>query len=169
MSNSRDFMHPAARAAFDAACKAADIRPVIVQTEGSAAASAGTHASDGKYPRPDGTWHSYSAALDLSVKQNAKRVSTGEPLALNEERIKWLLYNLALHGFAGWYRRPSQGFDAVHLHVIFCGVKMKPALQRQVRDFLADRTGLASHGVETFWTAPPEVDAKLRAIFEEAN
>jgi len=169
MGNSRDFMHPAARAAFDAACKTSDLKLVIVQTEGSAPASAGTHGSDGKYQQPDGTWHSYSAALDLSVKQGATKISTGEHLALTEERIKWALYNLALHGFAGWYRRPSQGFDAVHLHVVFAGVKMKPMLQKQVRDFLADRTGLASHGHESFWTAPPEVDAKIRVLFDEAN
>jgi hypothetical protein len=46
---------------------------------------------------------------------------------------------------------------------------MKPALRRQIHDFLNDRNGLRSHGEEKFYTAPPATDAIIRAMFYHAN
>ena len=169
MSASKKFMHPAALAAWEATCKAANLRPVIVQTLGNAPKSKGFHAADGKYKNPKGEWVEYCAAIDVSVRQLATRLSDGATVEMNESRIHWFLSKLAENGFAGWYRRESQGFDDKHLHAVFAGVKMKAGLRRQVTDFLNDRTGLASHGPESFYTAPPEVDAKIRALFEGAN
>lgn len=169
MSDSLTYMHPAARAAFDAACKAANLRPVVVQTEGAATQSAGTHAADGKYQLSGGEWHEYTAAVDLSVNQHAHRLSDGADIAMDRPHIHWMLQNLAEAGFVAWYRTPAEGFDASHIHAVFAGVKMKAILQGQVRDFLNDRTGLKGHATETFYTAPPATDAKIRAMFLAAN
>lgn len=162
-------IHPAALAALDAAERAANLQPVITQTLGDAPDSKGFHAADGRYKTAAGTWQDYCAAIDFSVRQKAMRLSDDQRVDMDENRIRWFLKHLAEHGFVAWYRRPSQGFDSPHIHAVFAGVKMKEALRGQVRDFLNDRTGLKGHATETFWTAPPVVDAQIRALFEKHN
>jgi hypothetical protein len=169
MSAKSNYIHPAALAALTAAERAANLQPVITQTQGDAPDSKGFHAADGRYQTAGGNWHDYCAAIDFSVRQKALLLSESKPVEMNDVRIRWFLYNLAKHGFVAWYRRPSQGFEGPHIHAIYCGVKMKPALQGQVLDFLDDKDGLRGHREEEFWTAPSAMDAKLRAIFLEAN
>jgi len=169
MSASTRFMHPLARIAFNRACEQAGLKPVIVQTMGTATASAGTHEIDGSYIAADGNKQSYCAAVDVSVNQKAVFLKTGAKVPMTDERIKWFLWKLAENGFVAWYRRKSQGFEAAHIHAIFVGVAMKPVLDAQVRDFLAGRDGLRGHRKEEFWTAPAALDAELKKLFEAHN
>jgi len=169
MSSERRYMHPRADKAFHDAQVAANLRLVVVQTLGNAPDSKGVHEQDGTYTEPDGDKVPYTAALDISVNQGATIISTGKHIAMDDAHIKWALHNLAEHGFVAWYRRKSQGFDAVHIHAVYAGVKMKPALQSQVRDFLNDRTGLKGHATETYWTADASTDAEIRKLFEQYN
>ena len=169
MSASLLYMHPRARKAWDAACKQANLRPVVTQTQGNAKASAGYHASDGTYRTESGTVQSYCAAVDVSVNQMAVRLSDGKKIRMDEAHVKWFLHCLAQNGFVAWYRYKGSFKDNKHIHGVYCGVPMKPQLRGQVKDFLNDRTGLAGHGVETFWTADSATDAKLRALFEKYN
>jgi hypothetical protein len=151
-------MHPSAWSAYLQACFDAKIGPNrCVQTIGNAKASKGTHAQDGTFP--NGTIHGepYCAALDLSVR------------GLTEAQVRTWLECLAQNGFAGWYRYTGSFKASKHIHCIFVGLRMKALLRRQVVDFLADRNGLVNHGKEQFYTAPAEVDSKLRALFERAN
>lgn len=128
----------------------------FVQTIGNAAASAGTHAQDGTVS-VGGVEYDYCAAVDLSVR------------GLNEHQIRLLLQELAKQGIGGWYRHTGSFANNRHIHCIYFGIKMKPMLQRQCVDFLNDRTGLVGHSHETFFTAPPELDAPLKAAFLRAN
>jgi hypothetical protein len=146
--------------AFDALIRAAFHAGVspdrVTQTIGNAPASKGTHARDGfvldgAKPVP------YCAAVDLSVHN------------LTRDSIKVLLHHLAVQGFAAWYRYQGSFAGHQHVHAVFVGLKMKPMLQAQVRDFLHDRTGLAGHEVEMFWTADAALDYPLRLAFLRAN
>ncbi len=113
----------------------------ILQTIGSAAASAGTHAQDGT-----ASGKPYSAATDLSVS------------GLSSTQIATLLDDLARVGYAGWYRRP--GFDGwpaseiAHIHVIWVGAPMKRSLRDQIHDWVVGKNGLASHGPYAFHAFP---------------
>lgn len=124
----------------------------ITQTIGNAAASAGYHAEDG---RVDG--EPYCAAVDLSTR------------GLDQAEIRDLLDRLGRHGFAAWYRWPGHdgwpADEAPHIHAVFAGVRMKEALRGQVRDFLVDLNGLASHREYTFWDAPRAVLDLVRLLF----
>lgn len=124
----------------------------ISQTIGSAAASAGYHASDGT---ADGM--AYTAAVDLRTRD----LSTSE--------IRALLERLGTHGFAAWYRDPgSDGWpsgEAPHIHAVFAGVEMKSQLRGQVRDFLVGRNGLASHTAYTFWHPSAAILDTVRLLF----
>lgn len=152
-------MHPLAFQDYLLACKAAGLKPPrIVQAIGNAKASAGYHAKDGTYKGFD-----YTTAVDLSVRGF---LGVG---GYNEKQIKWLLYNMALRGFAGWYRYRKPFNTNRHIHAVYVKLHMKSQLQRQVADFLRDRDGLASHGREVFWTAPPSVDERLKAQFLLSN
>jgi hypothetical protein len=128
----------------------------IMQTIGSAAASAGTHAQDGVY---DG--HAYSAATDISVK------------GMNDSQVRSLVARLDALGFAAFYRNPgSNGWPSSeirHMHVVFAGAKMKSILRSQIWDFLAGRNGLASHGAYTFYQPPASVKSYVEKIFRAAN
>lgn len=128
--------------------------PRITQTIGNAKASAGFHKTDG-YLTVKGKREPYCAAIDVSVKAFK-----------NKAAIKKFLHALARHGYVAWFR-DWEGNE--HIHAVWVNVKMKPQLQRQVRDFLHDRDGLAGHQPETFYTAPKEMDDILRAAFLEAN
>ncbi len=128
----------------------------IMQTIGSAAASAGTHAQDGVY---DG--HAYSAATDISVR------------GLNESQVRALLARLDKLGFAAFYRNPgSNGWPSSeirHMHVVFAGARMKSILRSQIWDFLGGRNGLASHSAYTFYQPPASVKSYVEKIFLAAN
>ena len=112
----------------------------ISQTIGDAPASAGYHAKDGT-----ANGLPYSAATDIR---------TG---GKTEAQIRTLLSDLATHGFAAWYRKPgSDGWpstEAPHIHAVYAGCVMKPALDAQVKDYRAGLNGLTSHTRYTFWTA----------------
>ena len=168
MSNSIFYVHPDAREALNAAFKAANMTPVLVQTQGNATASAGTHNAAGKYKQADGTWHDYSACIDISINQNATRHSDGASIKMTPARIKWLLFCLSEQGIVAWYRVPSQGFTP-HIHCVCSMVKMPEICARQVVDFLSDKTGLKSHGKEKFWVADDDADAHIAKLFMAAN
>ncbi len=107
------------------------------QTIGNAPASAGTHAQDGTE-----CGHPYCAATDLHVSD------------LGFDEVRKLLGELADHGFAAFFRRPGfdhwPSFNALHIHAVYAGIPMKPALQGQVHDWLHGRNGLASHASYEF-------------------
>jgi hypothetical protein len=168
MSADRKYMHPDADKALHNAQVDANMQIVVVQTLGTADASAGTHERDGYYVDSKGKKVPYSAALDISVNQGFTRITDKKRMPMGELHIKWLLRNLALHGFVCWYRRPEQGFD-YHIHAVYVGCPMKDILKRQVEDFLEGKDGLRSHRKEQFWTAPAEMDAQLKALYEKFN
>lgn len=168
MSSSLSYVHPDAREALFRAFKHANLTPVIVQTMGAAAASAGTHNAAGKYPDGNNSWHDYSACIDISVNQNAKRLSDGASIEMTPARIKWLLYCLSEEGIAAWYRTKQQGFE-FHIHAVCAMVKMGPLPQRQIVDFVNNRTGLRSNKIETFWVPDDENDELIANLFKKSN
>lgn len=168
MSASRDYIHPKARAALDKAIAAANLAPVIVQTQGNAPQSAGTHGSAGTYTE-NGVHHSYSPCIDFSVQQSATRLSDKAKVAMNEMRIRWFLEHLAEQGICAFYRLPSQGFDAAHIHAITAMVAMPPLCQNQVIDFVSGRNGLKGHATEQFWHASEAYDGHIATLFAIAN
>ena len=125
----------------------------ISQTIGSAPASAGYHAADG---RADGL--AYTAAVDLRTR------------GMTTAQIRTRLARLGENGFAAWYRQPgSDGWpagEAPHIHAVFAGVVMKSALRAQVRDYLSGRNGLASHTRYRFWSPPTSTLTIVRLLFE---
>lgn len=158
-------MHPQAFEAYSRAFEKSGLPHFrIIQTctgalQGRVLASAGTHDKDGIL----GSGEAYSAAVDLSVWRVCGVARW------DEAHLKWCLFNLAMQGFVGWYRHTGSFLNNKHLHCVFVGVPMKPMLQRQVADFLANRTGLKGHATEGFWTAPASVDAHLKQMFDKAN
>lgn len=135
----------------------------IVQTEGDAPASAGTHG-------PDGTEHgiSYSCAIDLSVKH---------PTRLTVTEIDTVLTTMATHGFVGWYRNTGHdgwpASDGEHMHFVFVDppTPMKIALQEQVHDWCHNpiRTGLVGHTDYQFWQPSPALVQSIRTLFLAHN
>jgi hypothetical protein len=147
-------MHQTAFAAYIRACFTAEIDPSdrVMQTIGNAPASAGFHAQDGVL-----NGQPYCAAVDLRTRD------------LSREQILEFLKQLARNGFACWYRFEGSFTNNQHIHAVYAALPMKPELRAQVRDFLADRNGLASHAKEHFYTAPAATDAIIRAMFLHAN
>ncbi len=168
MSNSLSYVHPDAREALARAFKHANLTPVTVQTQGNAAASAGTHNCAGQYRDGNNSWHDYSACIDLSVNQKATRNSDGAKITMDAAHIKWLLFCLSEEGIAAWYRVPAEGFE-YHIHGVFAMVKMPEICGRQVADFIANRNGLKSHKTETFWTPDDSNDAVIARLFRASN
>ena len=168
MSSSLKFMHIRAQEALKRAQEAAGLKPVVTQTLGNAPDSNGFHAKDGTYTSASGAQVDYCAAVDFSVVQKALRLRDNTKIAMDEIHIKWWLQKLAENGFVAWYRYQA-AFDTPHIHAVYVGCKMKPQLRSQVKDFLADRTGLAGHAHEEFWTASAGIDAQLKALFEANN
>lgn len=171
MSKDTQFIHPDARKAFEEAYKLSGLKPVIVQTWGTAKQSKGTHGIAGYYKNWLGKKIGYSPCVDFSVKQKAYHILTKTYITMDEHQIKWFLFNCSKVGIAGWYRTEQQGFDDEHMHIITPMVNMEemPIVCRQVVDFVNDRTGLASHGPEHFWTAPTQYDKKIAKEFARAN
>lgn len=123
----------------------------IGQTIGNAGPSSGTHlpeySADGNNQHVPLHWysgpsdhpvkHPYSAAVDISVR------------GMSQQQIRNTLQQLGMAGFAAWYRNPGHDGWPVHLaehiHAVYAGVEMKPILQRQVLDYLQNKTGLKRH------------------------
>ena len=124
----------------------------ITQTIGHAAASAGVHEQDGEI---DG--HPYCAAVDLSAH------------GLTVPQVVQLLDRLGEQGFAAWYRQPGHDHwpasDALHVHAVYAGVKMKAALRSQIHDFCHGKNGLASHTVYHFHPPTAASIAAVRSHF----
>jgi len=135
----RSGLHPRASDALRAAGVSASR---ITQTIGSAAASAGTHASDGTV-----NGRAYSAATDISVS------------GLSDAQIRNLLSRLAKVGFAAWFRQPGHdgwpSSEARHIHAVYANAKMKASLRSQMRSWLVGRNGLVSNTLYGFyhWTS----------------
>jgi hypothetical protein len=146
-------LHPRASDALRAAGVTASR---IVQTIGSAAASAGTHASDGTV---DGK--AYTAAVDLRTKD------------LTQAQILALSSALATNGYAAYYRWPGHdgwpASEAPHIHAVYAGCAMKRSLRDQIHDWLAGKNGLASHTAYTFFTPTQAMENTVRALFLANN
>ena len=128
----------------------------IIQTIGSAPASAGTHAQDGTF-----NGHAYSSATDLSVK------------GLSDSQVRTLVARLDRLGFAAFFRNPGHdgwpSSEFRHMHIVFAGSRMKSSLQSQIWDFLAGKNGLVSHLKMSFYQPPTEVKDYVKKIFLAAN
>lgn len=168
MSAHPKYIHPVAQTALERACQNANLRPVIVQTQGDAKQSAGTHGSAGTYSL-NGKRQSYSACIDFSVNQPATRLSDGKKVVMDRARIKWFLYCLAKAGFTAWYRTTKQGFSGAHIHAVCAMVPISGLPEAQVLDFLDNRTGLKGGAKEEFWTANNDVDSYIATHFAKAN
>lgn len=174
MSSDLAYLHPNARIDLHNAIVAAGIRPVVVQTLGSAPESAGTHGKSGTYTATNGKPHSYSGAIDWSVIQDATRIDPVTykgigKVKMGDDQIKWWLWKAGEHNIAAFYRRPSQGFTAQHIHGITCSCHLLTTLQRQVVDWLTGKDGLRRHRDETYWLPPESTEAKLKETFLHYN
>jgi len=132
----------------------------IVQTMGtSVSASAGTHAKQGEITDSSGKKIEYSACVDISVR------------GLTKPQIKKLLLQLAIQGYAGWYRYQGTFAGANrHIHLVWCGHYIKDEIvRRQAIDYLQNRTGLVGHSLEQFFTAPENVDKPLAQMLARSN
>ena len=148
-------MTPAMFESWIRACFYAEVSPDrVTQTIGNAKASAGYHAKDGQITINGAVKINYCAAVDFSVR------------GLTRSQIKKLLENLAKQGWVAWFR-DWEGNE--HIHAVYVGIYMKPQLAAQVIDFLNDRTGLAGHAKEKFYTAPTSLDKPLAQAFVRAN
>lgn len=147
---------PAASAALIGMGVAADR---IVQTVGHASASGGVHLLDGKIGGEP-----YCAATDFSIHH---------PSPYGDVEIKQFLTHLAQHGFAAYYRDPGHfdwpACDPAHIHAVYAGVGMKPALQTQVHDWLHGLDGLRDHGRYGYWQPTPAECSIVRTLFLAHN
>lgn len=139
------------------ACEKARVSPQrVTQTIGNARASAGFHARDG-YAREQGQLIAYCAATDLRTRD------------LNRAQIYRLVSALTDADFANWYRTGPKWVGNNHIHANFVGYPMKGELRSQVKDFLADRTGLVGHAKEKFFKASPAQKKRLKIAFLKRN
>lgn len=169
MSSSTLYLHPNTQADLHNTIVAAGLRPVVVQTLGSAPESANTHGRIGTYKKM-GVPIPYSGCIDFSVNQDATLINpvTFKDLGkaeMNETRIKWWLFKCGENHIAAFYRRVNQGFTARHIHGISVSVPLPPILIRQVVDWLTGRDGLKSHRREEYWMPPESTEAKLKERF----
>lgn len=170
MGNSIINVHPDAREALHNLYVAANLKPVLVQSEGGVAASAGTHLAAGTYVDADGHTQTYSACLDFSVNQPAIRLSDGKHIEMDELHINWFLEKASEFNFAGFHRTTSEGFPSPHLHLVCAMVEIKlPIVQHQVVDFCTGRSGLKGHAKERYFTASNANDKRIAAAFLKAN
>jgi hypothetical protein len=109
----------------------------------------------------DGTLNgrSYTGAVDISVR------------CLTESQIKMLLARLAELGFAGWYRKDGRdGWSGPpHIHAVWAGCKLKPALQRQVQSWIDGGNGLGGDLPYQFWQATTGMKDKVRTLYRMFN
>lgn len=126
----------------------------IVQTIGTAAASAGTHAKDGEV-----NGEPYSAAVDIRARD------------LSEYDKKKLLGDLTSHGFAAWARITGQDgwYGVVHIHAIWSDCYMKKSLRDQIHDWLHDKNGLVSHTEYQFFQPSKYAKDLVRNNFLKNN
>jgi hypothetical protein len=122
------------------ACYEAKINPDrIMQTIGSADASAGYHAKDGSFMTSKGAKRNYCAATDT----RSKDLSTAE--------CKRLLKALKKNGFAPFWRRTGSFKNNQHFHIVYIACYMKPQLRGQVLDFFEGLNGLKGHDPDPDW------------------
>ncbi len=128
----------------------------IMQTIGSAAASAGTHARDGTIGG-----HPYSAAVDLRTS------------GLSDSQVRALLGRLSNNGFAAFFRNPGHdgwpSSELRHIHAIYVGVPMKSSLRSQVSSWLSGRNGLVSNSSYGFYQASSSQKTAIRNLFNAHN
>lgn len=101
----------------------------------------------------------YSAAIDISVR------------CLTEDQIRILLDELAMRGFAGWYRKKgADGWSGDnHIHAIWVTASLKRQLALQVKNWLAGKNGLTSDKNYKFWTPNPDALVQIRSAFAQSN
>ena len=158
--------------AYQAASDAANINIAaseiarVVQAYGNAVPSAGTHLYEPRTKDPqhdverfklDGEF--YSAAADLSVMN---------PTRLTNTQIATWIEELCRAGFIAFYRTAP---FSPHIHTVYAGVRMKPILLSQCKDFFAARNGLVSHTSieDKFWCPSDTLRDIPRAMFKESN
>lgn len=101
----------------------------------------------------------YSAAIDISVR------------CLTEGQIRTLLDELAMRGFAGWYRKKGEdGWSGKnHIHAIWVAAPLKRQLALQVNKWLSGKNGLTSDKDYKFWTPKRKAVAQIRCAFAQSN
>lgn len=130
--------------AYVDACYEVKINPNrVMQTIGSAAASAGTHGVDGSFQLKltDGNlvWREYAACTDIRSKD------------LTKAQCVNLIRALAKRGFAAYWRYTGSFANNQHFHIIWSACKMKTSVQSQVKDFIDGKSGLIGHGPDVYW------------------
>ena len=170
MSSELKFIHPDALTALHNVYVHANLKPVIVQTQGGVEASAGTHLSEGTYVDANGHEQSYSACIDFSVRQMATRLSDGAKIQMDRRHIEWFLEHCSEFALAGFYRTKDEGFDAEHMHVVCAMVPIEREIViHQVLDFVDGKSGLKHHLKERYWTASDANDDIVARAFARAN
>jgi hypothetical protein len=101
----------------------------------------------------------YTGAVDISVG------------CLTQKQIKALLVCLANAGFAAWFRDDGQdGWSGPpHIHAVWAGCRLKPALQKQVKSWLDGRNGLRSDQPYQFWRASLEMKENVNSLYHAFN
>lgn len=86
-----------------------------------------------------GGTHDGGGAVDLSIR----------PLNGSTNRAEDIVRVLRQHGFAAWWRKPSQGDWSDHIHAVECGNRMLSDSARwQVDEYRSGRNGLASRSAD---------------------
>ena len=143
-------LHPQALAAL----RSVEVAHRITQGINNPASRGNVHYTDGTI-----SGQPYTGAADISVR------------CLNAAQIKNLLEQLAMVGFAAWYRNPGQDdwTGPPHIHAVWAGSALKPVLQYQVRSWLDGNNGLGSDRPYKFWQAPAALKEKVRALYRSTN
>lgn len=79
------------------------------------------------------------------------------------ERMRQVLHNLRMQGFAAWYRDESNGFTP-HIHAVYAGLPGQPSAVNQVVAFLDGRDGLGDHSFPQNTRQTAEEIAAVRSV-----
>jgi hypothetical protein len=151
-------MPPESFSKFIWACFHGKINPDrIMQTVGTARASAGTHKADSTIKNRHGAREPVTGAVDIRTRD------------LTEGEIESLLTWLYEAGFVGWWRHEGSFAENQHIHAIYVGMYLKPLLCRQFWDFIGKKDGLAGHGFINHVRATVEQNQKLIKLFSTYN
>lgn len=143
MNRPYGFYEPAFKK-YITACFIAGVNPDrVLQTIGTAPASAGYHAKDGTYTDTQGIKRNYCAATDIRSKD------------LTEKQCIALITALKDQGFAAFWRHTGSFANNQHIHFVYSACFMKAALRGQVRDFVVGKDGLKYHRPDPYWKDHP--------------
>jgi hypothetical protein len=126
----------------------------ITQTINASTIASNYHGRDQTIDGKDVT-----AAVDISVR------------CLDEASIKRFLSELALSGFAAWYREDGRDSwkGSAHIHAVWAAEPLKRQLRAQITSWLAGRTGLVGDAKYKYWQPSETERARVREAYEASK